>query len=75
MEIAQVLFRDEENNLCAGIRLDDGRVICGCCGGILEPEEITIVKVFHDWEDISDAIADLDDGWENMTDDDIARYE
>ena len=43
--------------------------------GIYEPEGTTIVKVFHDWEDISDAIADLDDGWENMTDDDIARYE
>ena len=75
MEIVQVLFRDEENNLCAGIRLDDGRVLCGCCGGIFEPEEITIVKVFHDWGDISNAIAGLDDGRENMSDDDIARYE
>ena len=75
MEIAQVLFRDEENNLCAGIRLDDGRAICGCCGGIYEPEEITIIKVFHDWKDISKAIARLDDGWKNMSDDDIALYE
>ena len=66
MEIAQVLFRDEENNLCAGIRLDDGRVLCGCCGGILEPEDFTVVKVFNDWEDISNAIAGLDDGWENI---------
>ena len=75
MKIAQVLFKDEENNLCAGIRLDDGRVICGCCGGIYEPEGTTIVKVFHDWEDISNAIAGLDDGWKNMSDDDIAHYE
>ena len=60
MEIAQVLFRDEENNLCAGIRLDDGRVLCGCCGGILEPEDFTVVKVFNDWEDISNAIVELD---------------
>ena len=60
METAQVIFRDEENNLCAGIRLDDGRVLCGCCGGIFRPEEITIVKVFNDWAYISDAIADLD---------------
>ena len=60
MEIVQVLFRDEENNLCAGIRLDDGRILCGCCGGILEPEEVTIMKVFHDWEDITNAIAELD---------------
>lgn len=62
MEIAQVLFRDEENNLC-------------CCGGILEPEEITIVKIFKDWVNISNAIAGLNDGWENMSDDDIAHYE
>ena len=75
MEIVQVLFRDEENNLCAGIRLDDGRILCGCCGGILEPGEFTIVKVFHDWINISNAIAGLDDGWENMSDDDIAHYE
>ena len=60
MKIAQVIFRDEWGNACAGIRLDDGRILCGCCGGIYEPEETTIVKVFHDWEDISNAIADLD---------------
>ena len=60
MEIVQVIFRDEENNLCAEIRLDDGRILCGCCGGIFRPEEITIVKVFHDWEDISNAIAEVD---------------
>lgn len=75
MEIAQVLFRDEENNLCAGIRLDDGRILCGCCGGILEPGEFTIVKVFKDWVNISNAIAGLNDGWKDLTDDDIARYE
>ena len=74
MEIAQVLFRDEENNLCAGIRLDDGRVLCGCCGGILEPGELSIVKVFKDWENISDAIAGLDN-WKDLTDDDITHYE
>ena len=61
MEIRQVLFRDEENLLSAGIRLEDGRVICGCCGGIFEPEDITVV---------SDAIAGLDN-WKNLTDDDI----
>lgn len=75
MEVKQVLFRDEENNLCAGIRLEDGRILCGCCGGILEPEEITIVKVFKDWVNISNAIAGLNDGWQNMSDEDIAHYE
>lgn len=70
MEIRQVLFRDEENLLSAGIRLEDGRVICGCCGGIFEPEDITVVKVFSNWENISDAIAGLDN-WKNLTDDDI----
>lgn len=59
MKIAQVIFRDEWGNACAGIRLDDGRILCGCCGGIYEPEETTIVKVFNHWGDISNAITEV----------------
>ena len=59
MEVAQVLFKDGEHNLFAGIRLDDGRVLCGCCGVIFEPEEITIVKVFGHWGNIANTIAGL----------------
>ena len=30
----QVIFRDKfEDDIHAGILLDDGNVICGCCGG------------------------------------------
>lgn len=32
-------------------------VICGCCGGVLEPNDVKIIERYIDcWVDISDAI-------------------
>lgn len=31
-------------------------VICGCCGSVLEPEDVEILDKYHSWIDISDAI-------------------
>ena len=32
-------------------------VICGCCGGVLEPNDVKIIERYTDcWVDISDAI-------------------
>ena len=32
-------------------------VICGCCGGVLEPEDVRIIERYSNrWVDISDAI-------------------
>lgn len=36
----QVKFVDEELNVLGGIELDDGSVICGCCGSIFEPDDM-----------------------------------
>lgn len=44
----QVKFEDEEGNLCYGIAYHD-EIICACCGGILDPEEVKIIKVYNDW--------------------------
>lgn len=39
-----------------GILLDDGQIICGCCGGLFEPEEVVIIKEYEDWVDLSEEI-------------------
>lgn len=61
----QVKFIDLENNeIHGGILLDNGDVVCGCCGGLIEGDEIgtgadcthRILKIFYDWENIDEAI-------------------
>ena len=62
----QVKFYDIEdnyvnNNSChGGIILDNGDVICGCCGGILKAEDhnktYQIVEVYGDWSDLTEEI-------------------
>jgi len=31
-------------------------VICGCCGGTFEPDEVKIITTYHDWMDLTEAI-------------------
>lgn len=31
-------------------------VICGCCGSVLEPEDVEILEKYHSWVDICDEI-------------------
>lgn len=60
----QILFYDVENELYhGGILLDDGDILCACCGGIIEKDDpdTRIVKEYKDWIDFSDAIVDVDD--------------
>lgn len=33
-------------------------VICGCCGGMFEPEDIEILEVYKYWINISEEIID-----------------
>lgn len=55
--IKQVKFQfyDEEKNEIGGIMLDNGDVICGCCGGLYEAKEVEIIEILP-WIDISDII-------------------
>lgn len=55
----QVSFKDYDGVVRGGILLDNDDVICGCCGGIMESDDIEIVKVFDDWVDISNEILGL----------------
>ena len=60
--IQQVKFieLEEPKNFIGGILLDNGDVICGCCGGLFKNDDrgITwdIVKKFDDWISFSEEI-------------------
>ena len=60
----QVMFCDEEGEWLAGIAYC-GEIICGCCGGVVEIEEIyefcpnnvkNPIYIYSQWIDISDEI-------------------
>ena len=56
----QVRFRGiGEESFQGGIMVDDGSsiyVICGCCGGIYEMDDIEEINEFENWINISDEI-------------------
>ena len=59
--VKQVHFVDLENDCThAGILLDSGDVICGCCGGLFEAddrgEQWDVLNVLDDWQDLTVAI-------------------
>ena len=57
--IRQIKFIDKEaegQEVFGGILLDDGRVICACCGGVFEPDEVEIIEVYEDWVNFSEEI-------------------
>lgn len=60
METKQCIFTDGESVLggiyCKGVDRKNSYVICGCCGGIFELDEITILEIFPNWVDLSQEI-------------------
>ena len=57
----QIRFYDIENNeVHGGIMLDNGNVICGCCGGLMEKdEEGTVwrtINVYDNWINLDEEI-------------------
>ena len=50
----QILFQDKQSGLNhVGILMDDGDVICGCCGGLVPADEVnemvTIIEIYDKW--------------------------
>lgn len=43
----------ECNNPIENDKLIEGYIICGCCGGIFEPEDVESVTEYKNWVDIS----------------------
>lgn len=61
--IAQVVIRDNKNGfICGGIRLDNGNVICGHCGKLINKSNIgdnkdfTVLEGFESWIDLTSLI-------------------
>jgi hypothetical protein len=52
----QVLFLDLEGCAHAGLLLDDGYIVCGCCGSLVEPDEYLLLHVYKNWVDIEEEI-------------------
>ena len=54
------IFDVDNGEYHGGILLDDGSVICGCCGGILPADERDetwhLEEIYKTWIDISEAI-------------------
>ena len=61
----QVIYMDYEGTKMCGILLDNGDLICACCGGLFEASERgiewDIVIEYDEWVDFSNEIADRTD--------------
>ena len=69
--IKQVKFKElETNDIHGGILLDNGDLICGCCGGIFEADEKgetwELLKEYDNWVSLDDEI--IGDDWEDEED-------
>lgn len=61
----QVKFKDVDNDIIhGGILMDNGSIICGCCGCIIESDEIgdgkshEILKKYDSWVNLDHDIID-----------------
>ena len=53
----QVKFHEIGEDIeIGGILLDNGNIICGCCGGLFEPEDVEIIREYENWIDLSEEI-------------------
>ncbi len=57
----QIKWFDKENELVhGGILLDNGDIICACCGGLIPVDEqlgeVEILDIYDFWVDFSDEI-------------------
>ena len=72
----QVLFSyndDIDGYVQAGIQLDNGTVVCACCGAEFDQDEVEIIEEREIWTDFEDAI--VDDDWSEESDcDDGEEY-
>ena len=52
----QVLFLDLEGTVHAGLLLDDGCIVCGCCGSLVELGDYLLLYVYKKWVNIEEEI-------------------
>ena len=60
--IKQCKFKDMEGNVCGGIycKFDNGDeyIICACCGGIMDKDDVTDLVIYNHWIDFTEFIID-----------------
>lgn len=56
MVCQQIRFCDPDGEELGGILVDNTYVICGCCGGVFEKDEVSILHIYTDWVDINEEI-------------------
>ena len=55
--MTQIKFHEVGEDIeIGGILLDDGNIVCGCCGSLFEPEDVEIIKEYESWIDLSEEI-------------------
>ena len=53
----QVKFHEIGKDIeIGGILLDDGNIVCGCCGSLFEPGDVEIIREYAYWVDLSEEI-------------------
>ena len=56
-KMKQIKFHEVGENIeIGGILLDDGNIVCGCCGSLFEPEDVEIIREYENWIDLSEEI-------------------
>lgn len=74
--IKQVLFAEIDCAVHHGLLLENGNVICLCCGGVVEPEDYKIVKVYPDWLNLDFVVEDeIADVFKELTEMTAIQYE
>lgn len=60
MQTKQIRFRcTDDSNYSGGILVDTGEdtyIICGCCGGIIDWEDVEDFELYDHWVNISNEI-------------------
>lgn len=58
--VKQCKFKDKHNNVNGGFLCDfdngDKYIICGCCGGIFDLNEVEILEIYDNWINLSHEI-------------------
>lgn len=57
MNTSIVLFKDEEGNVDFGLLIPDYEIVCLCCGGVLDFDDVEILHGFNDVHYLEQAVA------------------
>lgn len=57
----QVIFMDASGCVYGGIQLENGNIICGCCGTTVAPHSVKVLHEYPTWCNISYEITGSDE--------------